>query len=320
VTIKEDVVPNPTAAQIKKNSSKVPDGHREETNTTSESSSKDWWDKADVIGKIVGSLFIPVVVLFAGYLVNIALQKRADQQKTVELAITILQSDKADKTPELKKWALGVLETTATSASQTLPPLVVEELKKSPLPSAPVPSAHYDIKSSFPVVGSRFTPEQFQGYVSSLDFSSWKPQFVVLHSTREPDLVAWHKIPEPERLENLARLYGMQGFSGGPHLFVDDEGIWVFNPLTKPGVHSPSWNMQSIGVDMVGNFSTSQGNAVVLENAVKAIAIIDAALGVGAGTLKFHSEDPRSFHKDCPGTTIDKVDVIQRIGALLLSH
>ena len=77
--------------------------------------------------------------------------------------------------------------------------------------------------------------------------------------------------------------------------------------------------MQSIGVDMVGNFSTTQGNAAVLDNAVKAIAIIDAALGIEAGTLKFHSEDPRSFHKDCPGKTVDKIDVIHRIGALLSS-
>jgi hypothetical protein len=68
---------------------------------------KDRWDKADVIGKIVGALFMPVVILLAGYLVNLSLQKRADQQKTIELTITILQSDKSDKTPELKKWALA---------------------------------------------------------------------------------------------------------------------------------------------------------------------------------------------------------------------
>jgi len=258
-------MPDLTAAQIEKNSANASNPHREEADVTSKPSSKDSWDKADVIGKMVGSLFIPVVVLLAGYWVNIALQKRADQQKTVELAISILQSDKSDKTPELKKWALSVLQNTATSASQTLPPPVLEELRKSPLPGAPVPSAHYDISSSFPVVGSRFTPEQFQGYVSSLDFSSWKPQFVVLHSTYQPDLDAWHKLPEPDRLATLAKFYGTQGWSGGPHLFVDDEGIWVFNPLTKPGVHSPSWNALSIGVDIVGNFSTTQGDTAVFE-------------------------------------------------------
>jgi len=143
---------------------------------------------------------------------------------------------------------------------------------------------------------------------------------VVLHSTYQRDLDAWHKIPESKRLENLARFYGIQGWSGGPHLFVDDEGVWVFNPLTKPGVHSPSWNKQSIGVDMVGNFSTTKGNAAVLDNAVKAIAIIDAALGLDTETLKFHSEDPRSFGRDCPGKTVDKVDLIHRIGALIPSH
>lgn len=313
-------MPDLTAVQIERNDANASNPHREEADATSKPSSKDSWDKADVIGKIVGSLFVPVVLLVAGYWVNIALQKRADQQKTVELAISILQSDKTDKTPELKKWALSVLQNTATSASQTLPPPVLEELRKSPLPGAPVPSAHYDISSSFPVVGSRFTPEQFQGYISSLDFSSWKPQFVVLHSTYQPDLEAWHKLPEPDRLAALAKFYGTQGWSGGPHLFLDDEGIWVFNPLTKPGVHSPSWNAVSIGVDMVGNFSTTQGDAAVLNNAVKAIAIIDANFGLKGESLKFHSEDPRSLHKDCPGKTVDKVDLIHRIDALLPSR
>lgn len=303
-------MPNPAAAQIEKNSSEARDAHQEETNTTSESGSKDAWDKADVIGKIVGSLLIPVVVLFAGYRVNVALQQRADQQKTVELAINILQSDRSDKTPELKKWALGVLQTTATSASQTLPPPVVEELKKSPLPAA-VPSVHYDASAPYPIVGSRFTPEQFQVYVSSLDFSSWKPQFVVLHSM---DSDRWRGIPESERMHYFSFSY----FSAGPHLFVDDQGIWVFSPLTKPGSHSKSWNKQSIGVVVVG--AVSPGNAVALNNAVKTIAIIDAGLGIEPGTLKFHSEDPLPPRANCPGKDFDKADIIRRIRALLPSH
>jgi len=71
---------------------------------------------------------------------------------------------------------------------------------------------------------------------------------------------------------------------------------------------------------MVGNFSTTQGDTAVLNNAVKAIAIIDASFGLEARSLRFHSEDPRSFHKDCPGKTVDKVDLIHRIDALLPFH
>src|SRR5712692_11270909 len=41
-----------------------------------------------------------------------------------------------------------------------------------------------------------------------------------------------------------------------PHLFVADDLIWVFTPLTVSGVHSPSWNSITWGVEMVGNFDT----------------------------------------------------------------
>ena len=40
-----------------------------------------------------------------------------------------------------------------------------------------------------------------------------------------------------------------KGWSGGPHLFIANDGIWEFNRLTKPGVHAPSWNKVALGVD-----------------------------------------------------------------------
>src|SRR2546429_4930634 len=97
---------------------------------------KDKWDKADVIGKLAGSLLIPVGLAVARYIFNVALLERADRQKTVELAITVLQSEKTDKTPKLEEWALGVLQQTTTSASQELPPAVLDEIKRIPLPSS----------------------------------------------------------------------------------------------------------------------------------------------------------------------------------------
>ncbi|MEY2496219.1 MAG: Fungal chitosanase of glycosyl hydrolase group 75 [Verrucomicrobiota bacterium] len=123
---------------------------------------KDKWDKADVIGKLTGSLLIPIALAVGSYLFNLALQERADRQKTVELAITVLQSAKTDTTPKLQEWALGVLQQTTTSASQTLPPAVIDEIKRVPLPTAnTVPSPA--TRLSFARVGNGLiTTEDFK--------------------------------------------------------------------------------------------------------------------------------------------------------------
>jgi hypothetical protein len=42
---------------------------------------KDAWDKADVIGKLLGSILIPFGIAAVGYFVNITLQDRAAKQK-----------------------------------------------------------------------------------------------------------------------------------------------------------------------------------------------------------------------------------------------
>src|SRR6266851_1193049 len=104
------------------------------------------------------------------------------------------------------------------------------------------------------IVGHGFTPEEFDHYVASLIFGAWRPQFVVLHNTASPRLSQWHSVPGVQRMRGLETYYrDTQGWSAGPHLFVADDLIWVFTPLTTSGVHAPSWNHVSWGVEMVGD-------------------------------------------------------------------
>jgi hypothetical protein len=42
------------------------------------------------------------------------------------------------------------------------------------------------------MVGLGFTPDDFDTYVPSVVFNSWRPQFVVLHNTAAPSLSHWH--------------------------------------------------------------------------------------------------------------------------------
>jgi hypothetical protein len=167
------------------------------------------------------------------------------------------------------------------------------------------------------IVAKEFTPEDFEGYVGSLTFAAWRPQFVVLHNTAVPQLVDWHAVPGEQRMVDLEHFYrDTQQWSAGPHLFVADDVIWVFTPLTTSGIHSPSWNSMSWGVEMVGDYNVEPFGAPVRDNTVSALTTLHALLGLDPQTLRLHKEDPKTTH-DCPGKHVEKADIIQRVSDAL---
>ncbi len=161
------------------------------------------------------------------------------------------------------------------------------------------------------IIGRGFTTEDFQAYVDGLDFSNWTPEFVVLHNTDIPRFADWHSEPGEVRMHGLERFYrDVKQWSAGPHLFVADDLVWVFTPLTTHGVHAPSWNEVSWGVEMVGNYSLEELSPSVFANTCAALATLHSAIGISPDTLRFHKEDPLTDHKDCPGTRVDKAEII----------
>ena len=160
------------------------------------------------------------------------------------------------------------------------------------------------------IVGESFSLAEFDRYVAGLAFVSWRPSFVVLHNTASPKLSQWHSVPGEQRMRNLEHYYrDTQHWSAGPHLFVADDKIWVFTPLTVKGVHSPSWNAISWGVEMVGDYGHEALNPEVYENTISALVTLHAKLGLDSHTLRFHKEDPATTH-NCPGKNVHKDKVI----------
>ena len=163
------------------------------------------------------------------------------------------------------------------------------------------------------IVGTNFSAAEFDHYIATVQFSVWRPQFVVLHNTAVPKLSNWHDVPGSARMRGLADFYqNQQRWSAGPHLFVADDFIWVFTPLNVSGVHSPSWNSISWGVEMVGDYEVEPFDASVRANTLDALASMHATLGLDPSTLKLHKEDPLTTH-NCPGTNVIKVDMISGI-------
>jgi GH24 family phage-related lysozyme (muramidase) len=128
----------PTSASANASSTAAASEFHESAHTrstiTSQLQPRDWWDKADIIGKLLGSILIPIGLAAAGFLVNSALQDRSAKLKTEEIAITVLQSN--NSTPELKLWAVQVFKQMLVEASLPLSPGASDELQNSPLPSA----------------------------------------------------------------------------------------------------------------------------------------------------------------------------------------
>ena len=156
-----------------------------------------------------------------------------------------------------------------------------------------------------PIVGKSFSPTEFDDYTKKLVWKDWKPQFITIHNTAIPSLAQRPDGFTRQHILNLESYFkNDRKWSGGPHLFIDDKQIWVFNPLTLPGVHSPSWNRTAIGIEMLGDFNkesftSGRGNLVRL-NTIRAVAALNLALGFKPDNWKFHVEDTRSDH-DCPG-------------------
>lgn len=174
-------------------------------------------------------------------------------------------------------------------------------------------------------VGLGLTAGNVKGYLHGLSLSTWRPSIVVLHNTGAPRLDQWHSDPKTgkvydpkQRLRNLASYYQGLGWQGGPHAFVADDLVWLFNPLWKRGTHSPSWNSFSWGVEMVGDYATedfaSGPGAKVRDNAVALVAALFGWIGVEPTekTLRLHKEDPGTTH-DCPGKHVSKDDFLSRV-------
>jgi hypothetical protein len=187
---------------------------------------------------------------------------------------------------------------------------------------------------AWPAVKKGFNQSGFARYVKETSWPQWRPSKIVWHNTAAPSLKQWIKsaqederkglVPGLTRIQNLERYFRVNnGWSGCPHLFIANDLIWVMNPLDKPGVHSPSWNSTSIGIEMIGDFASEDDDSgeglKVKNNTIFATALLCELLGLNPhGVIFLHKEDPRTTH-DCPGKNIaqDKKAMIMAVADLM---
>jgi len=162
----------------------------------------------------------------------------------------------------------------------------------------------------FTLRGLSWDEESFRAYVSSLDLS-WATS-VTIHHTYFPNLEMRRNGWNQTHLENLHHYYkNVLGWSAGPHLFTDDKKTHGLSSLQSRGVHAVSFNKNSIGIEMLGNYDeedpkSGRGLEVVTLTS-KTVAILLEKMDTMATeeTVKFHRDDPKTF-KSCPGNLLEK--------------
>jgi hypothetical protein len=233
----------------------------------------------------------------------------ADETDFVEARRCINGLDCAEKIAALAKGYLEDLQAAEPSSAPT-----------SPTPQRfPVIGQTEKWKG---IIGQAFTPASFQDYVAGLSWEKWQPEFIVLHHTEDPSLASRPAGLTKQHILDLVSYYRdaqpgeKPAWSAGPHLFVDDDKIWVFTSLTEPGVHANSWNNRTLGIEMLGDyqresFDTGRG-AQVKALSVAAVAILSQALNLDPETMMFHRENGETPHH-CPGDNVNKAEFIRLV-------
>jgi hypothetical protein len=161
---------------------------------------------------------------------------------------------------------------------------------------------------------------ELKRYLKNLRFTSFDPSFVTIHHTANPDLNDRTKGFSAQHLLNLKHHYEeIQGWPGAPHFFVDDRGIIVFQELNKRGVHAKSFNRNSWGIEMLGNYDSTSDflnkrAEIIFQNTAELVALLCEFKGFKPDSLKFHRDDPKTT-KTCPGKLILKKPFVERVEA-----
>ncbi|QQR83733.1 N-acetylmuramoyl-L-alanine amidase [Candidatus Peregrinibacteria bacterium] len=140
----------------------------------------------------------------------------------------------------------------------------------------------------------------FENYISGFDFGSFSPNRLVIHHTWRPTAAQWKG---ETSLLGLKSYYERKGWRAGPHLFIADDGIWLFTPMNQQGVHAGTLNPRSIGIEVVGDYNDQPWSGVTKLLALGAIKLLMNRLKLSESQLYFHRD---VSPKTCPGTAITK--------------
>jgi hypothetical protein len=180
-------------------------------------------------------------------------------------------------------------------------------------------SAAEPIKSPpMQIIGECLTNDEFVRYVESLVIPDPQPTRIFLHHTWKPTPETWRGL---STIMSMKAYYERQlwrdsqgrlreGWNAGPHLFVAQDGIWLFSDLRYDGVGVYGHNYRTRHLEMVGDYDVNKPTDPILESTIVALGALHERLGLDVHKLNFH----RDFStKSCPGWAVTKEWIIPLI-------
>ena len=173
--------------------------------------------------------------------------------------------------------------------------------------------------------GRVMSPEEFVHYVEGLHIADPQPTRVFLHHTWRPTRETWRG---HETILGMKAYYERQiwedrygnlheGWNAGPHLFVADDGIWLFSDLAHDGVGVYGHNYRTRHLEMVGNYDDELPQGATLENTVAALGILHERLGLDIQQLNFHRDYST---KTCPGRAVTRAWIIPQVAQWIAAY
>lgn len=150
------------------------------------------------------------------------------------------------------------------------------------------------------IINRKLDLHEFRDYIATYNFGTLPANKLVVHHTWRPTKDKWGGA---HSIQGLKRYYEGKGWPAGPHLFIAEDGIWLFTPMRKDGIHASELNSRSIGIEVVGDYDNEKWSGKTKESTLGAIKLLMKQLGVTSDSIYFHRD---VSSKTCPGTAITK--------------
>lgn len=157
------------------------------------------------------------------------------------------------------------------------------------------------------ILNKKLTLNDFKAYISSFNFAPLNPTKIVLHHTWRPTKDQWQG---QKSINGIKSFYEGKGWSNGPHLFIAEDGIWLFTPMNKQGIHAGIGNTKSIGIEIVGDYDNEVWTGKTKENVLGVVKSLMDKLKITPENIMFHRD---YSSKSCPGKAITKEWVLSQL-------
>jgi len=150
------------------------------------------------------------------------------------------------------------------------------------------------------IINKCLSRKEFAEYIKDYNFGTLPANKLVIHHTWKPTKEQWNG---RHSIQGLKSYYERKNWWAGPHLFIADDGIWLFTPMRKNGIHAGKGNWRSIGIEVVGDYDSKKWDGETKENTLFVIKALQEKLKINNEYVKFHRDYSR---KSCPGHAITK--------------